>query len=153
MPQQLYLSLKKDDQEYHYFIEKTETDFLLNEDNTQYIYPLDDITYGELVKFAHHLSYYDPSGISVHYDRIREEDYAQEGESHETGYAAPLPGKITKVHVETGMEVTKGQALIDMEAMKMQHRITAHEDGKVEEIYCQEGDAVEEKKQLISIAA
>ncbi|WP_316013811.1 acetyl/propionyl/methylcrotonyl-CoA carboxylase subunit alpha [Roseobacter sp. HKCCA0434] len=47
---------------------------------------------------------------------------------------APMPGLVKAVHVEAGAEVEKGAALIVMEAMKMEHTLTAPRDGTVAEL-------------------
>jgi 3-methylcrotonyl-CoA carboxylase alpha subunit len=52
---------------------------------------------------------------------------AQEGGS----LAAPMPGKVIALLVEAGAKVSKGQALVVMEAMKMEHTLTAPSDGVV----------------------
>lgn len=44
---------------------------------------------------------------------------------------APMPGKITKVHVKVGEKVAKGRVLLVLEAMKMEHEIRAAKEGTV----------------------
>ena len=56
--------------------------------------------------------------------------------------AAPLQGTIFKVVVEQGAEVSEGDLICVIEAMKMENEITAHRSGKVEELKIAEGDAV-----------
>jgi acetyl-CoA carboxylase biotin carboxylase subunit len=64
---------------------------------------------------------------------------------------APMPGSILAVLVEVGQTVTKGQPLIKLEAMKMEHTIRTAGDGIVEEIYYAPGDTVEAEAQLLKI--
>jgi acetyl-CoA carboxylase biotin carboxylase subunit len=64
---------------------------------------------------------------------------------------APMPGSILAVLVEVGQAVKKGQPLLKLEAMKMEHTIRAAGDGLVEEIYYGPGDAVEAETQLLRI--
>lgn len=59
------------------------------------------------------------------------------------GLNAPMPGKVFKVLVKTGEAVTKGQTLLVLEAMKMEHAIKADKDGKVRKILFKEGDLVQ----------
>jgi geranyl-CoA carboxylase alpha subunit len=47
---------------------------------------------------------------------------------------APLTGRVLQVMVEAGAQVTRGQLLVVMEAMKMEHRILAPGDGRVVEL-------------------
>ncbi len=64
---------------------------------------------------------------------------------------APMPGAVTAVLVEVGQQVEKGQPLLKLEAMKMEHTITAAGAGLVEEIYYRPGDTVDADAQLIRI--
>ena len=55
---------------------------------------------------------------------------------------APMPGKVTSVEVSTGDKVAKGQRLLTLEAMKMEHGLTAPFDGTVAELSAKEGAQV-----------
>jgi 3-methylcrotonyl-CoA carboxylase alpha subunit len=55
---------------------------------------------------------------------------------------APMPGKIVSVPVKAGDAVTKGQPVVALEAMKMEHALTAPFDGVVEAIHVTPGDQV-----------
>jgi propionyl-CoA carboxylase alpha chain len=55
---------------------------------------------------------------------------------------APMPGSVVAVRVEPGAEVTNGQTVLVLEAMKMQHTIAAPHDGVVSEIPVAVGDQV-----------
>ncbi len=55
---------------------------------------------------------------------------------------APMPGKIVKVFVDPGQEVKKGDALLVIEAMKMQSTYTASQDSIVEKVHVEAGDSV-----------
>ena len=57
---------------------------------------------------------------------------------------SPMPGKIVSVAVTPGQTVVKGQALITVEAMKMEHALTAPFDGVVVELKGAAGDQVSE---------
>jgi 3-methylcrotonyl-CoA carboxylase alpha subunit len=62
---------------------------------------------------------------------------------------APMPGKVVAVRVTLGAKVKKGQPLVIVEAMKMEHTITAPADGIVETINANVGDQVDERRELI----
>ena len=64
---------------------------------------------------------------------------------------APMPGKIIAVHVKPGAPVKSGDALLVMEAMKMEHTIFAAADGVVGEVYFGLGDQVAEGVELLSM--
>jgi acetyl-CoA/propionyl-CoA carboxylase, biotin carboxylase, biotin carboxyl carrier protein len=55
---------------------------------------------------------------------------------------SPLQGTVLKVAVEQGAEVSEGDLICVIEAMKMENEITAHRSGKVEELPITEGAAV-----------
>ena len=56
---------------------------------------------------------------------------------------APMPGKVVSFAVKAGDKVSKGQALAVMEAMKMEHTISAAIDGIVTELPVEVGTQVE----------
>ncbi|WP_207484258.1 acetyl/propionyl/methylcrotonyl-CoA carboxylase subunit alpha [Arenibaculum pallidiluteum] len=66
---------------------------------------------------------------------------------------APMPGKVIAVLVEPGALVAKGQALVVLEAMKMEHTIKAPADGTVELVRYAVGDQVEDGAELIGFKA
>jgi 3-methylcrotonyl-CoA carboxylase alpha subunit len=65
--------------------------------------------------------------------------------------AAPMPGRVVKLMVEPGARVTKGQALLILEAMKMEHTVVAPADGTIAEVHCAAGDPVLEGVELIRL--
>lgn len=56
---------------------------------------------------------------------------------------SPMPGKIFKILTSKGEVVTKGDPVMIVEAMKMEHTIRAPKDGKIIEIFFNEGDQVQ----------
>ncbi|WP_294121796.1 acetyl/propionyl/methylcrotonyl-CoA carboxylase subunit alpha [Sphingomonas sp.] len=56
---------------------------------------------------------------------------------------APMPGKVTSVEVKQGEKVTKGQRLLTLEAMKMEHGLAAPFDGVVAELNAKAGAQVQ----------
>jgi acetyl/propionyl-CoA carboxylase alpha subunit len=57
---------------------------------------------------------------------------------------SPRPGKVVSVSTGLGARVTKGQVLLVLEAMKMEHALTAPFDGVVEVLSVSTGDQVSE---------
>ena len=55
---------------------------------------------------------------------------------------APLQGNVFKVPVEEGQEVSEGDLVCVIEAMKMENEITAHKSGKITKLAAKEGAAV-----------
>ena len=72
----------------------------------------------------------------------------QEGPSG--GLGAPMPGKIVAVLVAPGQDVKRGATLMVLEAMKMEHAITAPADGTVAAVHFKAGDQVDEGVELLS---
>ena len=66
---------------------------------------------------------------------------------------APMPGKIVQVLVEEGAAVEKGQPLMILEAMKMEHTISAPGKGKVAKVNFRAGEQVPEGAALLQIEA
>ena len=56
------------------------------------------------------------------------------GDSEQGSLLTPLPGTIVAVHVATGQKVARGTPLVTVEAMKMEHTLTAPYDGVVSRI-------------------
>jgi len=66
---------------------------------------------------------------------------------------APMPGKVVAILAKSGEDVKKGQALVIMEAMKMEHTIGAPADGVVEELLYAVGDQVADGAPLLAFKA
>jgi 3-methylcrotonyl-CoA carboxylase alpha subunit len=84
----------------------------------------------------------------LHYNDVLA--HAGEAEAEGGRLTAPMPGKIVAVVVKNGQEVKKGEALLIMEAMKMEHTISAPHDGVVEEVLYAVGDQVTEGAPLLN---
>ena len=69
------------------------------------------------------------------------------------GLHAPMPGLIVAVKVQVGDQVTLGQAVVVMEAMKMENNIGANCSGTVTEILVKAGQEVQNGSLLIKIKA
>ena len=81
-------------------------------------------------------------------------ELVEEGVSNsqeDSGLTAPMPGKILDVNVSIGDSVKKGDVLLVMEAMKMEHKIIAVTDGTVESVNYSVGDQVSQGAELLII--
>ena len=65
---------------------------------------------------------------------------------------APLPGTITDIRVQVGQQVSAGDIVLVLEAMKMQNNIEAEATGKISAIMVKQGDSVMEGTVLLTIA-
>ena len=71
------------------------------------------------------------------------------GESASGQLTAPLPASVTAVHVSAGDTVARGDPLMVLEAMKMEHVIVAPADGRIAAVHYKTGDQVDEGADLI----
>jgi 3-methylcrotonyl-CoA carboxylase alpha subunit len=76
-----------------------------------------------------------------------------ERERHDGGLISPMPGQVLQVMVAPGAEVRRGQPLLIVEAMKMEHTILAPMDGVVEAVCFGAGERVSEGAQLLRLKA
>ena len=76
--------------------------------------------------------------------------HAGEVEAEGGRLTAPMPGKVVAVLVKAGQSVQKGDPLVIMEAMKMEHTIAAPQDGMVEQVFYAVGDQVADGAPLLA---
>jgi 3-methylcrotonyl-CoA carboxylase alpha subunit len=74
--------------------------------------------------------------------RARHKDHSTE---------APMPGVVLRILVREGDVVAKGAPLLILEAMKMEHQISAGHDGTVAAINCKEGELVQPGVELVTL--
>jgi len=63
----------------------------------------------------------------------------------------PMPGKVVRVLVTPGEQVTEGQGLVVVEAMKMENELKSPKAGTVIEVFAKEGSTVEANAKLLSV--
>ncbi len=64
---------------------------------------------------------------------------------------SPMPGLVVRIAVKAGEEVSRGDALLVLEAMKMENELKAEASGIVSSVHVSEGDAVTKGQLLIEI--
>ena len=72
-------------------------------------------------------------------------------EEDEGSLHAPMPGKVVRVEVREGDEVSEGETLVILEAMKMEHTLRAPHAGIVTEVRCVPGDQVDADQVLVVV--
>ena len=116
-----------------------------------------DVTLGErrwtLTVYAtgERLSIFAPEGAAVvaEFDPIA---HASDGSATDAGrLTAPMPGKLIAFLAAAGQTVVQGQPLAVMEAMKMEHTISAPRDGVIAELLYAVGDQVNEGCELLRL--
>jgi 3-methylcrotonyl-CoA carboxylase alpha subunit len=75
------------------------------------------------------------------------------GGAHGGGLTAPMPGKVVALLAAVGQPVEKGAPLLILEAMKMEHTITAPKNGIVKAFCYAAGDQVADGAELVDFAA
>ncbi len=65
--------------------------------------------------------------------------------------ASPMPAKVAAVNVTAGQQVSLGDVLIMLEAMKMELPIRAPRNARVKTIACQQGDLVQPGAPLLEL--
>lgn len=71
---------------------------------------------------------------------------------HESAFA-PMPGQVLRILVEVGQQISAGDPLVILEAMKMEQTLRAATDGTVEDVLVKQGDVVAPGDTLVKIAA
>jgi acetyl/propionyl-CoA carboxylase alpha subunit len=74
------------------------------------------------------------------------------GAEHAGDLISPMPGRVRRTLAAAGEAVEKGQVLLVLEAMKMEHAIRAPRGGILERLLVREGDLVEAGVELAEIA-
>ncbi len=94
------------------------------------------------LRIGHRISVYS-NGRSHHFERpdplLRADVQSADGDT----VSAPMPGLVRVILARTGQEVSKGDALIVLEAMKMEHTLSAPKDGVIAEILTVENAQVD----------
>ncbi|MET3106899.1 3-methylcrotonyl-CoA carboxylase alpha subunit [Oxalobacteraceae bacterium GrIS 1.18] len=103
---------------------------------------------GTVVRHGEHLHVFTHG---EHLELTYADPLAHAGETEAEGgrLTAPMPGKIVALLVSAGQAVKKGESLLIMEAMKMEHTIAAPKDGIVKEMMYLIGDQVADGAQLL----
>jgi biotin carboxyl carrier protein len=65
---------------------------------------------------------------------------------------APMPGRVRRIHATVGQAVKRGEVLLVLEAMKMEHAIRAPHDGRVGRVLVGEGELVDAGAELVALA-
>src|SRR3954452_23559196 len=83
---------------------------------------------------------------------VLEPRFAEPDAGHAAGsLVAPMPGSVVRVLVEAGADVTVGQPLVVLEAMKMEHTVAAPATGRIAEVRVQPGQQVEAGTVLVVV--
>lgn len=98
-------------------------------------------------------SRYDVEVVDERTRAIRELTGPDEVDSGPAPVRAPMPGMITRVEVEVGQDVSAGDGIIVIEAMKMENELRAEAAGTVARVLVGAGEAVEKGAVLVEFQA
>lgn len=94
-----------------------------------------------------------PVQIADHFDQlITEMGFENQASQKAKNIMAPMPGLVLEVKVESGQEVQAGEALLILEAMKMENVLKAPADGVVKTVSAAQGASVDKGELLIEMA-
>ena len=113
------------------------------------------VRHGETVALAHGTRIGDVVWMHIN-GRVHRIEVVEAGAGaaeEEGSFSAPMPGGVLDVLVANGDEVKAGQALLVLEAMKMEHRVTAPYDGRVVAVHVAQGDRVQQGELLLEVEA
>ncbi|MBC7168079.1 biotin carboxylase N-terminal domain-containing protein [Phenylobacterium sp.] len=92
------------------------------------------------------------AGEAYAFDPVAPQALGGEGATGDGAITSPMPGKVVAVSVEAGQSVSRGQTLVTLEAMKMEHALAAPFDGVVETLSVAAGDQVSEGLVMVRLA-
>ena len=86
--------------------------------------------------------------LEAHYKKavVEQTENVMQGASH---LIAPMPGRIVSLNCQAGDVVVKGEVLLTLEAMKMEHSLVAGADTRVDTVLVKENDQVEQGMRLV----
>lgn len=82
---------------------------------------------------------------------MSDRDGASGGDASDGAILSPMPGRIIAVAVNAGKIVTKGQKLLTLEAVKLEHSLIAPSGGTIAELNAAEGGQVSESALLVKL--
>lgn len=91
------------------------------------------------------------NGEAIHFERPQTGNAHNDTQDH--GLHAPMNGTIINVAVSAGQQVSAGDPLLILEAMKMEYVIRAPEDGLIEAVFFHAGEQVKEGEALLAFAS
>ena len=104
----------------------------------------------EVVEEHEYLTVFDEG----HTHRLRQVSYTDYSVEEEASgnLISPMPGRIVEVMVNEGQQVRKGETLLVVEAMKIEHMIAAPHDGTVQSLHYRAGEMVDGGVELLVLA-
>ena len=87
----------------------------------------------------------------IYFADVADKGVRAKARHRDASMSAPMPGMVLKILVKAGDVVAKGAPLLILEAMKMEHQITAPRDGEIAAVNCKEGELVQGGVELVTM--
>lgn len=87
----------------------------------------------------------------IYFIEVEEKGRARVRHRRDHSTEAPMPGVVLRILVREGDVVAKGAPLLILEAMKMEHQISAGHEATVISVNCREGELVQPGVELVSL--
>jgi biotin carboxyl carrier protein len=148
------VSVLKEKGEHTISIDKTEyavKDFSLN--GCQLSFSIGERKFNMYIVQDINRSYVSYNGEYYTIERVRASKPGARGTSgqHSGNVSSPMPGLLVKLSVSIGDEVSNGQILAIVEAMKMQNELRAPRDGIVEKVNFKEGAQIDAFQPIVEL--
>lgn len=85
--------------------------------------------------------------------QLQQADLGIQEERADTSLSAPMNGTVVNVPISPPCDIQQGDTIMIIEAMKMEHNVTAPTDGRITEIFYQTGDLVSGGAELVDFVA
>ncbi|MDK2842910.1 MAG: hypothetical protein PWQ17_2416 [Anaerophaga sp.] len=128
-------------------------------DNDEYIIEVDGKKHtGEMIRIRQNKCIVSVNGNTYSFEITTESSHRrtkkikEESANASLKLAAPLPGKIVEIIAEKGQKVKKGEAVLILEAMKMQNEIQSPVNGTIKGVNVRTGEPVMKDQTLMDIS-
>lgn len=89
----------------------------------------------------------------IYFIEVEDKGRARARHRRDHSTEAPMPGVVLRILVSEGDVVAKGAPLLILEAMKMEHQISAGHDATVVSVNCREGELVQPGVELVTLGS
>lgn len=137
----------------HHVIDLGNQVYKVNKDNTEFVLEVLAVDYAlKTITVRHKHSVYDivfKNNLDFVLDKM---GIKRAVDNVSTDIKAPMPGKVIDVLVKEGDQVSKGDGILILEAMKMENVLKAEHDCSIKAVTVEKGVSVEKNQVLVELA-